>query len=157
MSEKSTEQLNAFHVAKADKSADKRKEAFTKITRKGLLLRLVVEGQFKDMRVAALKKLDAHAHKDSSPEEFKVYLEHALREKDTEIRMLCARRIDLRDRAKLMSSQYADVRQFLAHTTSSQETLLLLLMDSDQKVRQEAEKSLNKKDLRENSRPYSVN
>jgi hypothetical protein len=157
MSAKSTKELAAFHEAKENKSPEKRRDAIVKITRKGLLMRLLVEGRFNDARLAALRKLAVRDSRSSTAEEFKLYLDLSLNEKDPEIRQLCARRVDLSDRDKLANSAFSDVRLFLAQTTSSRDILLRLLMDKNPNVRNEAEKSFSKKGLQPHSGPHSVN
>lgn len=150
-------EFRAFMVAKLNMKEEKRKEAITKIVRKGLLMRLVLECDFLDVRLGAMRKLDTYDIRKTTGEEHTFYLKLALNEKVTEIRHIASKRLDPADRNKLTSSPFADMRLTVAQMTSSREILLRLIIDSDEQVRTAAERSLKKKGLRENTNPHSIN
>ena len=147
----------AFMVAKLNMKEEKRKEAITKIVRKGLLMRLVLECDFLDARLAAMEKLDTYDIRKTTGEEYAFYLKLAMNEKVAEIRRIASNRLDPADRNKLTGSPFADMRLTVAQITSSRDTLIRLLVDPDEQVRATAEKSLKKKNLREDIDPRSIN
>lgn len=149
-------EFRAFHIAKLNPSRDKRKTAFMKITRRGLLMRLVNESEFRDVRLASLERLNTRELRKTSPEEQAFYLKLALNDRDPQVRMTSVTRIDPSSRNKLINSAHADVRIYLAQTTTWREGLLRMLLDKDPEVKAEAEKSLNKTGV-QNTREFSVN
>ena len=150
-------EFRAFMVAKMNVKEEKRKEAITKIVRKGLLMRLVLECDFLDARLAAMEKLDTYDIRKTTGEEYAFYLKLALNEKVAEIRRIASNRLDPADRNKLTGSPFADMRLTVAQITSSRDTLIRLLVDPDEQVRATAEKSLKKKNLGEDIDPRSIN
>ncbi|GEM_PF-3481963 len=157
MSEKDKE-FRAFHTAKINPDPEKRRTAFNKVSRRGLLLRLVAESEYRDSRLYALNKLAQHRPKNLTlqEQEHALYLKLAQNDRDPEIRAIVMRRVSIEDRNKLISSAHPDVRFHLAQTTTWREGLLQLLLDEDKNVRREAEKSLKKKTLLP-ARPYTLN
>ena len=149
-------EFRAFHIAKLNPSRDKRETAFMKISRRGLLMRLVKECEFRDIRLASLERLNSRELRKLSTEEQAFYLKLALVDRDPQVRMTSVTRIDPNSRSSLLSSLYADVRLFLAQTTTKREDLLRLLLDKAPEVRTEAEKSLNKSSVK-NTQEFSMN
>lgn len=150
-------EFKAFCTAKLNPKPHMRQEALGLVNRRSLLIRLVVETEFPDTRLGAMRKLNKLDEHKAKPEEHAFYLKLALNEQMTEIRLIAAKRIHPADRDKLANSAFADVRFTVAQMTSSRDTLLRLILDTDSKVRTEAEKSLKKKGLQESNRPHSVN
>lgn len=155
MSEK-TNEFAAFHIARQNPKADKRAQALAAIKRRGLLIRLLKEGQYDDARLGAINKLEKLDTRKAKTEELTLYFHLAMQEPNREIRMIASKLIDPADRDKLTGSAYADVRLTVALMSSTRETLHRLLVDPDQNVRKQAEKSLDKRGL-QNARPHSIN
>lgn len=155
MSDKGNE-FAAFHAARQHPKPETRAEALTIIKHRNLLLRLINESPYDDSRLGAIKKIEVMDFRRAKPEEPALYFRLAMNEPNAEIRMIAAKLINPADRDKLTGSAYADVRLTVALISSSRETLHRLLLDKDEKVRQQAEQSLKKKGL-QNTRPHSIN
>jgi hypothetical protein len=150
-------EFRAFLIAKLNVSPEKRLAAIAKITRKGLLMKLVIECDFLDMRLGAMKKLNTYDINKTTGEEHAFYLKLTMCEKVTEIRHIASQRLDPTDRNKLVSSPFADMRLTVAQMTSSRDILLRLVIDPDPQVSATAERSLKKKGLQESANPHSIN
>lgn len=147
MSSDRDKEFKAFHIARANPVADRRKSAFAKLSRPHFFRRLVAEGEYKDTRLAALEKLAPRDGVPVTSEEYALYLKLATTDPEPEIRLIAAARVKLSDRKKLINSPFPNVRAFLAQTTSWREGLQRMLIDPDPAVRAEAERGLKKKDL----------
>ena len=155
MSDKGNE-FAAFHTARQHPKPEKRSQALAIIKRRNLLLRLITASTYDDSRLGAIRKLETMDTRKAKPEELRLYFRLAMEEPNREIRTIASKLIDPSERDKLTGSVYPDMRLMVALMTSSWETLLRLLVDSDEGVRRQAEKSLGKRGL-QHTRPHSVN
>lgn len=138
-------EFKAFCTAKLNTKPHMRLEALGLVKRRSLLIRLVLETEFPDTRLGAMRKLDALDQRKAKPEEHAFYVRLAMNEQMTEIRLIASKRVHPAERDKLASSAFADVRLMVAMMTSSRDTLLRLIIDPDQAVRNAAEKGLKNK------------